>query len=318
MMRLSLLLLIACFVSFKTSAQNDTLRVLFLGNSYTAYNNLPQLTANLTAGSSGKVLITDSRTPGGQTLEGHWGNAASLNKIKQGNWDVVVLQEQSQIPVIPFFKQYSMEPYAGLLNDTIRKYNGNCVRVMLYLTWGRQDGGQQCDPSGTNCSVAFADFFHMQDSLRAAYNSVADKYGLQVAPVGISWQQVLADTLLVLHTSDKSHPNLRGSFLAACTFYAAIWQESPTLSNFNSSLGSNLANYLKKAADSAYFYHTDNWNKDIYRPAADFFFSINADTVRFQASADSLNNEDYLLVFRRWRLFYAQRASTCFCKCSNL
>ena len=81
----------------------DTLSVLFLGNSYTAVNNVPQLVTSL-ANSAGKTLIVDANTPGGYTISGHLSNAASVDKIKQRTWDYIVIQEQSQLPSIEYYR----------------------------------------------------------------------------------------------------------------------------------------------------------------------------------------------------------------------
>ena len=51
------------------------------------------------ASSAGLSATTTSNTPGGQTLQGHTTN--SMGTINSGNWDVVVLQEQSQKPSFP-------------------------------------------------------------------------------------------------------------------------------------------------------------------------------------------------------------------------
>lgn len=51
-----------------------TQRVLFLGNSYTAANNLPQLFASVAA-SAGDAAVVDANTPGGYTLQGQIGRA---------------------------------------------------------------------------------------------------------------------------------------------------------------------------------------------------------------------------------------------------
>jgi hypothetical protein len=49
-----------------------------------------------------------------------------------------------------------------------------------------------------------------------------------VAPVGMAWKKALAaDPKLVLHQADKSHPNPKGSYLAACVFYATLLDKSP-------------------------------------------------------------------------------------------
>jgi hypothetical protein len=73
--------------------QARKLRVLFIGNSYTATNNLPQL-LGLVASSQGDTLISDINTPGGFTFKNHFENATTRSKIAAGNWDFVVLQAQ--------------------------------------------------------------------------------------------------------------------------------------------------------------------------------------------------------------------------------
>ena len=116
-------LLIAALTFFISSSFAQTKNVLFLGNSYTGVNNLPLLTYNL-ALSLGDTINYDSNTPGGYTYEGHSTNATSLAKIAQGNWDFVVLQEQSQKPSFPP-SQVATEvyPYAQVLVDSIKSAN---------------------------------------------------------------------------------------------------------------------------------------------------------------------------------------------------
>ena len=48
----------------------ETKKVLFLGNSYTAGNNLSGLIQNL-AQANGDILIKDQNTPGGYTFNAH-------------------------------------------------------------------------------------------------------------------------------------------------------------------------------------------------------------------------------------------------------
>ena len=109
------------FPLFGSAQQNKN--VLFLGNSYTYGNNLPQLLADI-AESKGDSLYHDQNTPGGYTLNGHSTNSNSIGKIQLGGWDHVVLQDQSQIPSLnPSFVAINSLPYAEALSDTIYKYN---------------------------------------------------------------------------------------------------------------------------------------------------------------------------------------------------
>jgi uncharacterized protein YjbI with pentapeptide repeats len=73
-------------------------RVLFIGNSYTAFNNLPAIFGSIIRNVGHPVPVITAVTPGGQTFKGHLAYAATQAAISVGNWDVVVLQNQSQEP----------------------------------------------------------------------------------------------------------------------------------------------------------------------------------------------------------------------------
>ena len=129
---IAILFLMFCFA---LTGQAQSKKALFLGNSYTAFNNLPQMVAEV-ALSAGDTLIFDSNTPGGFTLEGHSTNEGSLNKIKSGNWDFVVLQEQSQRPSLPIEQvMENVFPYAHILDSIINEFNP-CGETAFYMTWG--------------------------------------------------------------------------------------------------------------------------------------------------------------------------------------
>jgi hypothetical protein len=266
-------------LALSSYAQGDTLRVLFLGNSYTNTNNLPQITQSLAAAAQ-KTLVTDKNTPGGHTLDEHSTNATSLTKIRQGQWDYVVLQEQSQVPTIDFYRYNLMYPAAQRLNDSIKKYNA-CAQVVFYMTWGRKLGGQQCGPGGTHCSPVFSNFNHMQDSLKSAYLAIADSTQAYLAPVGLAWQKVMSDTNLNLHTADNSHPNYSGSYLAACVFHATFWNESTLGLGFTGALSPGRAAYLQTAADSVVFPQYVQRNQAFTAVTANFSHRTFMDTVQF-------------------------------------
>ncbi len=295
MNKIILVSLLLTIITFNSYSQNDTLRVLFLGNSYTGVNNLPQITQNLASGAN-KTLIIDSNTPGGHTLEQHSLNPTSLNKIMLGNWDFVVLQEQSQIPTIDYYRYNSMYPGAKLLNDTIKKYN-SCAKVIMYMTWGRRFGGQQCDANGTNCSPVFVDFSHMQDSLESAYVEIAEDIDAYISPAGIAWKNVIEDTTIVLHSGDNSHPNYNGSYLTACVFHSILWDESPIGLPFTGTLSNSMAVYLQNKADSSVFHSYSNWNQDIDTVIANFSFNTIADSVQFTNLSQSLSPVNYFWDF---------------------
>lgn len=258
-------------------------KVLFLGNSYTAVNNLPNLLTEL-ALSAGYELYTQRSTPGGYTLGfpeyGHLYNPTSINLINSEEWDYVVLQEQSQYPVIEFYRDNYTYPGAiGL--DSLIHLNDNCTQTMFFMTWGRKNGGQQC--IGSYCSINFVDYAHMQDSLASTYVNLSNMLDCPVAPVGIAWRNSIVNNgdPIDLFSADGSHPSLAGSYLAACVFYASIFHSSPQGLNYTAGIDENTAAYLQTIAHNTVFDNLNSWNIDTTTVSSDFNFSQNYDTVFF-------------------------------------
>ena len=228
------------------SIAQDTLNVLFLGNSYTASNNLPQLFADLSA-SGNHPVYANGNTPGGFWLEYHSEEERSIHLIEAGVWDYVILQEQSQVPSIDYWRYGSMYPSAETL-DSMITVNG--AQTCFFMTWGRKYGGQQS--IGGYSSPVFADFYHMQDSLASAYTEIAQLLGAELSPVGLSWATAFTlDPEIDLWEPDNSHPTLLGSYLTACTFYGVLFGESPLGLTYTAGLTQAEAEFLQMAADMA-------------------------------------------------------------------
>lgn len=287
-MKKSILSLTLLFVSIGKFVAQDTLSVLFIGNSYTSYNNLPLLVKNLST-SAGKTLNIDSNMPGGYLMSSHLNDATTLSKISQGNWDYVILQEQSQIPTIEFIRDNDMYPAMTDLKSVIEQYNP-CAKIITYMTWGRRFGGQQCDPSGTYCSPVFANFNHMQDSLTSAYLEISELLNIQCAPVGVTWQNILNDTTLVLHSGDNSHPNIDGSYAAALNIFSSIWKQGTSGLTYTAGLSNQLAQYYQSKSDNTIFNSANDWNLLINNPSANFSESISGNTATFTNSSSSVNS----------------------------
>ena len=173
------------FFLITISINAQTKKVLFIGNSYTYYNNMPQLVADA-ALSVGDTLIKQSHTPGGGTLNNHANNANAMNKIKSDEWDYVVLQAQSQEPSFPLFQVESETfPYATQLCDSIRA-NSSCTRPMFYMTWGRENG------DANNCAVwpPVCTYEGMDSLLNLRYRIMGDMNNSYVSPVGFVWNYI--------------------------------------------------------------------------------------------------------------------------------
>jgi len=237
-----LFLIILLLLTLPSKGQ-DSLSVLFLGNSYTASNNLPRLFTDLSA-SGGKTVIYAANAPGGYWLEDHCANTQSLRLIELGNWNYIILQEQSQVPTIDYWRYNSMYPSAGTL-DSLIHLSG--AQTCFFMTWGRKYGGQQT--IGGYSSPVFQDFFQMQDSLASAYTEIANILNAELCPAGLAWAQaVTLNPNVDLWTEDNSHPTLQGSYLTACAFYGTLWGESPVGLSYTAGLDPDTAAFLQYAA----------------------------------------------------------------------
>ena len=273
---------------FTLCTHAQTKSVLFVGNSYTGVNNLPQLTKDA-ALSVGDTLLFDAHTPGGAQMQQHATNATAIQKIFSQNWDHVVLQAQSQEPSFAQSQvQQMVYPFAKILCDTIRA-NDSCTRPIFYRTWGRKNG------DAGNCAVApwLCTYQGMDSALAYSYRKMADDNDAFLSPVGDVWKYLRTNHPNIdLYAADESHPSLAGSYAAACTFYTVIFQKDPTLITYNSSLSATDAQNIKAAAKTVVYDSLINWNVGKFKPVACFTYTIQGCTVLFDASC-SLNSSHY-------------------------
>lgn len=231
-----------CFLFvFSCAYAQDSISVLFIGNSYTYVNDLPG-TLEALAANLGKEITVDSKTNGGYTFQNHTTDPLTYSKIHSKPWDVVVIQGQSQEPSFPDAQVNSQTlPYALQLSDSIWAAN-SCGNVMYYMTWGRQNGDSQWSEINT--------FEKMNTRLYNAYMRMADSSDrAMVSPVGRAWAYVRANHPGInLYNADQSHPSAEGTYLAACTFYASLFRQSPAGSTYYGGLPAATAGILQSAA----------------------------------------------------------------------
>jgi hypothetical protein len=274
-----IIFLVLGFCSLTTLKSQDTIRVCFLGNSYTAVNNLPSLIQQCAA-STGKVIISSSSTPGGYSFAQHVTNSTSMGLIQQGDWDYVVLQEQSQIPSFPYDQvETQCFPFAAQLNDSIEKYS-RCGETVFYQTWGRQNG------DASNCPnwPPVCTYEGMDSLLRIRYQTMADDNQALVSPVGACWRYIRTHyPNNNLYNADQSHPSLFGSYVGALCFYTTFFQQSPDAVTFSAGLTVEEVAIAKEAVNQVVVGNWLEWNIGEY----DFAVQATLDTVDYSIVVDS-------------------------------
>jgi hypothetical protein len=181
------------------------LRILFIGNSLTFYNDLPMRTAEIAeADTTLRWPDAQSVTRSSTSLRQHWFIGTAPQRIQAERWDYVVLQEGS-LDIVE--EPETTEVYVAKY-DSLARAAG--ARTMLYLTW------------------TYGDIPQLQDSVTHVYTRIADHVGILVAPVGVAWQRALQlHPTLPLYLPDSIHPAPVGTYLAANTMFAALYRRTP-------------------------------------------------------------------------------------------
>lgn len=246
----------------------QTTRILFIGNSYTNSNNLPEMVRQIGL-SAGETIETSMVAPGGFTLEQHSTNPATQEAIAAGGWHHVVIQEQSQRPAFsPGQVAQQVLPYAALLVEQIRAVDP-CTEVTFMMTWGRADGDAQ------NCAVypPVCTYHGMQQRLRESYLLMAGNNDAWCAPVGQVWKTHReVEPTLDLYTSDGSHPSVRGSYLAATTLFSALLRRSAYSETVWSPASLNFSDValIHSLVVNTVLDSLDTWNIGVNDPDASF------------------------------------------------
>lgn len=227
-----------------SKGSGGTTKVLFIGNSFTYYSDIPQLFNRIATGAGKKVRV-DSVTQGSWTLtkfadENDEYGAKVDEKLRSSSYDAVVLQEQST---------RTLDNYDAFLkaarnlqtktNDT----QENC-KIYLYSTWGY---AEEAEARGETIPV-------MEGKIREAYKRAADELNVNVSYVGKAFSAVYEEyPEYNLYYSDNKHPSYTGAFLSACVHVATILNCDPRTSAYAGELDEDTATAMKNAAYKAVF-----------------------------------------------------------------
>lgn len=204
-------------------------KVLFVGNSFTYYNNslhkhfrkLTWASGLLTPANSFARIMTIS---GGHLPE----HAGGFTKVLSGNdWDVVVMQGHSLGPI----SEDTAEPFREAAREFSRVAREQGTRPVFFMTW------------------AYTGKPEMTAELDKAYTEIGQELKAEVAPVGLAFATVTAERPdLDLRIADARHPSMAGTYLAACTFFAVLYKQSPVGLDYDAGLGEETAGYLQQVA----------------------------------------------------------------------
>jgi len=205
-MKIKVLLLFLCFFYLHSQEKE---KILFIGNSFTFYWNLPIQTEKMGL-ERGLLWEIHQSTAGGATLKDHWiGNKGlkTKNIISTTQFDRIVFQEQSTMPIHFMDSTYS---YFKALKTLISEK----TQLYFYATW-------------TYPNVLFEKFPSSLNPIHSQLEKYLATEPIQIVPVGKAFD-LFKKKYPEIHllTDDFKHPNPAGSYLAACVFYVTFSGQS--------------------------------------------------------------------------------------------
>lgn len=189
-------------------AASTAKKILFIGDSFTFFNEGVYTHVQRLAASARhpRTIVVDSETQGGATLKILQGKKSVHDKIRNGHFDVVVMQDD-----LPEYTGHNVTPFmvnGALFEKEVRQSGATPV---IFMAWPYER----------------LNWITLDEIIRA-HKDFSAEHSVSVAPVGLAFQRALADRpKLAMLGPDKEHETIQGTYLAANIIYATLFGESP-------------------------------------------------------------------------------------------
>ena len=268
MYKLTLLILLA--TQFLVAQKSDSpLNVLFVGNSLTYFNTMPQQFEQI-ADEQGHHVTVDQHTPGGTGFVHHVANNTLYQKFRDKVWDYVILQPGSNES--PGFSYPIAETItrAKRLRDSIVKYSP-CASIHYYeISYGIVN----------NTPASFTQYQDRQTLIKNNLTQMATETGIPFVPVGECFKASMEtdDSQFLWVNYGDIHPNAKGSYLAACSFFNGIFKNPIVNTAQLGGLSNADALFLRNQAENTTLNSLDSSLINTYTSTANFDFTATATT----------------------------------------
>ncbi|MFC2134209.1 T9SS type A sorting domain-containing protein [Bacteroidota bacterium] len=243
------LLLLVILLSLNSNCFSQNTKVLFIGSSLTAFNNLPGMFDSLAADSGRDVLVVNGAIAG-QNLTDHLSIISTMERLNQENYDYIILENGDYGLIYDETKQ-------GVWNtiDTyIEMIHSHCTttKIIIFMDWAMKNG-----------LLHDGNYYSYETFTQMIYDAtmqMAQAKNLIVAPIGYAWD-IIVKTMpqYELYAPDNGHPSASGSYLGACVYYSVIFQESIEGNLYTSSLDEIEAYDIQAAASNSVLDNLELW-----------------------------------------------------------
>lgn len=184
------------------------MRLLFVGNSFTYYHGgLENHVRRLAASVNPPVFVEAERvTKGGATLQVMWNLAGVRERIREGRFDRVILQDD-----LPEYSGHDLTLFGEHVRRFDAEVRGAGAQTVLFMAWPYQRLG-----------------WIGLEEIEREHRKVAGALRLPVAAVGTAFLRAQQERpALAMLGRDREHETIHGTYLAACVFHGVLFGRSP-------------------------------------------------------------------------------------------
>ena len=194
-----------CFNLNTTVPPDDPLpeggtHVLFIGNSLTYTNSLPQTVAELAEASGDTIRVRSVALPNFAVIDHALGLSNAVDVIRSQPWDYVVLQ---QGPTTTQLNRDTLIIATKILDPYVKSAGG---RTAVFMAWPHTAER------------------HLFDAVRRSAMLAAESVtGGMFLPIGEAWRDAMAaNPTIALYGGDGYHPGALGTYLASLVIYERV------------------------------------------------------------------------------------------------
>jgi len=224
--------------------KSKKIRVLMVGNSLTrCAGNTTVSDLEKMAKKAGRKITIKRVTYNNEKMV-NWANPLHKNgkrlykEIRNGNWDYIVIQEQTDASVKQSFIKASKK-LSAYIHKTSPK-----TQIIYNCTWAYK--------KGKKVSGKWYSFRNMQKTMNRNYRTAAQKTDGKVCRSGDAFLKYRKSKgkKKNLYRKDNNHASRYGWYLNACCLYGTLFGKSPVESKYYGGFGKSLGKKLQNIAAS--------------------------------------------------------------------